>query len=108
MRLPPRSTRTDTLFPYTTLFRAVVVDVEQHPVVVVGGDGGLFGLEVDDGQRAVARAPGRILRRRRERRFRGFRRWRGAGRPVRQARRHRRRATSLPRRLAWRHGPARR
>src|SRR3546814_2874418 len=25
-RRPPRSTRTDTLFPYTTLFRSVVVD----------------------------------------------------------------------------------
>src|SRR3546814_15036995 len=25
MRLPPRSTRTDTLFPYTTLFRSGVV-----------------------------------------------------------------------------------
>src|SRR3546814_2554256 len=27
IRRPPRSTRTDTLFPYTTLFRS---DVEQH------------------------------------------------------------------------------
>src|SRR3546814_12017971 len=27
IRLPPRSTRTDTLFPYTTLFRALEVDV---------------------------------------------------------------------------------
>src|SRR3546814_17695814 len=25
IRLPPRSTRTDTLFPYTTLFRSAVV-----------------------------------------------------------------------------------
>src|SRR3546814_854506 len=25
IRLPPRSTRTDTLFPYTTLFRSVLV-----------------------------------------------------------------------------------
>src|SRR3546814_5719411 len=31
IRLPPRSTRTDTLFPYTTLFRShvVLVDVQQ-------------------------------------------------------------------------------
>src|SRR3546814_4774289 len=28
IRRPPRSTRTDTLFPYTTLFRSVAVDVE--------------------------------------------------------------------------------
>src|SRR3546814_1207304 len=31
IRRPPRSTRTDTLFPYTTLFRSHVVDVRvQH------------------------------------------------------------------------------
>src|SRR3546814_15538009 len=29
IRRPPRSTRTDTLFPYTTLFRSVAVDLEQ-------------------------------------------------------------------------------
>src|SRR3546814_5397902 len=30
IRRPPRSTRTDTLFPYTTLFRSVtIVDAEQ-------------------------------------------------------------------------------
>src|SRR3546814_10240186 len=29
VRRPPRSKRTDTLFPYTTLFRSVVEDVEQ-------------------------------------------------------------------------------
>src|SRR3546814_11278990 len=26
IRRPPRSTRTDTLFPYTTLFRSIVID----------------------------------------------------------------------------------
>src|SRR3546814_13208515 len=30
IRRPPRSTRTDTLFPYTTLFRSVVVDAEDR------------------------------------------------------------------------------
>src|SRR3546814_9071532 len=30
LRRPPRSTRTDTLFPYTTLFRSL--DVEQTPL----------------------------------------------------------------------------
>src|SRR3546814_5139588 len=30
IRRPPRSTRTDTLFPYTTLFRS------QHPALVAG------------------------------------------------------------------------
>src|SRR3546814_7893210 len=29
IRRPPRSTRTDTLFPYTTLFRSHVGDMEQ-------------------------------------------------------------------------------
>src|SRR3546814_12045240 len=29
IRRPPRSTRTDTLFPYTTLFRSTEVDEEQ-------------------------------------------------------------------------------
>src|SRR3546814_19860451 len=28
IRLPPRSTRTDTLFPYTTLFRSSLDDLE--------------------------------------------------------------------------------
>src|SRR3546814_14458986 len=35
IRRPPRSTRTDTLFPYTTLFRSVLVSRE---------DGGALGL----------------------------------------------------------------
>src|SRR3546814_1197781 len=31
IRRPPRSTRTDTLFPYTTLFRSPVIVGERHP-----------------------------------------------------------------------------
>src|SRR3546814_15045697 len=42
-RRPPRSTRTDTLFPYTTLFRSL----EQH---------GLAGARRRDDQRALALA----------------------------------------------------
>src|SRR3546814_3108438 len=34
IRLPPRSTRTDTLFPYTTLFRSWP---RPHPVSTPGG-----------------------------------------------------------------------
>src|SRR3546814_3430428 len=35
IRRPPRSTRTDTLFPYTTLFRSVVVaNGQRHRMVV--------------------------------------------------------------------------
>src|SRR3546814_9703171 len=33
IRRPPRSTRTDTLFPYTTLFRSVVLSPERRAVV---------------------------------------------------------------------------
>src|SRR3546814_5193263 len=42
IRRPPRSTRTDTLFPYTTLFRAPVlgVDAELH-VAAAGVDADL-------------------------------------------------------------------
>src|SRR3546814_308155 len=32
IRRPPRSTRTDTLFPYTTLFRLVPIGFSSHPV----------------------------------------------------------------------------
>src|SRR3546814_17336752 len=34
IRRPPRSTRTDTLFPYTTLFRSPVRDDALQPVAV--------------------------------------------------------------------------
>src|SRR3546814_17504750 len=37
IRRPPRSTRTDTLFPYTTLFRSVRVDQRQRFDVVDEG-----------------------------------------------------------------------
>src|SRR3546814_20826581 len=36
-RRPPRSTRTDTLFPYTTLFRSLTVGVVTKPFVFEGG-----------------------------------------------------------------------
>src|SRR3546814_20457904 len=39
IRRPPRSTRTDTLFPYTTLFRSLVddgADGEGRQVIVTG------------------------------------------------------------------------
>src|SRR3546814_9003555 len=37
IRLPPRSTRTDTLFPYTTLFRSSVPPGIKH--LLIGGFG---------------------------------------------------------------------
>src|SRR3546814_16417081 len=39
-RLPPRSTRTDTLFPYTTLFRSYDADV--HDNVATKNSGGIL------------------------------------------------------------------
>src|SRR3546814_15015164 len=36
IRRPPRSTRTDTLFPYTTLFRSI--DFQEFMIVPVGAD----------------------------------------------------------------------
>src|SRR3546814_1494164 len=47
IRRPPRSTRTDTLFPYTTLFRSVLADLR------AGADGG---PGVDHRARADVRA----------------------------------------------------
>src|SRR3546814_4896925 len=72
IRRPPRSTRTDTLFPYTTLFRSHDEAVEQGDVAVSPGAG--------------LAAPGRqkteILQRRKELSFHGLagcRLWLGGG-----------------------------
>src|SRR3546814_6418278 len=57
LRRPPRSTRTDTLFPYTTLFRS--------SRLLVDGDGlhALPGLHLDAHYLALERArPDRLLR----------------------------------------------
>src|SRR3546814_5532364 len=35
IRRPPRSTRTDTLFPYTTLFRSIARACVQHGLIAV-------------------------------------------------------------------------
>src|SRR3546814_9507920 len=37
IRRPPRSTRTDTLFPYTSLFRSVHLDISHQPPEFVRG-----------------------------------------------------------------------
>src|SRR3546814_5580229 len=36
LRRPPRSTRTDTLFPYTTLFRSALTQRRRHPAAAGG------------------------------------------------------------------------
>src|SRR3546814_18983567 len=51
IRRPPRSTRTDTLFPYTTLFRSEVGQLVQQCIVqprhAAGGAGNLADLVAD-------------------------------------------------------------
>src|SRR3546814_14028970 len=43
IRRPPRSTRTDTLFPYTTLFRSGNKPVADSLKIVINGSFGKFG-----------------------------------------------------------------
>src|SRR3546814_6996634 len=66
---PPRSTRTDTLFPYTTLFRSVV-GVDRHAAVGPLGNGShrqraaagaaVVAEDVDD-ERAILRSGGGVV-----------------------------------------------
>src|SRR3546814_13914374 len=58
IRRPPRSTRTDTLFPYTTLFRSwreEGVAIEQHWSARDAGDGWRFPIEAPPPPRRGAR-----------------------------------------------------
>src|SRR3546814_17010648 len=45
IRRPPRSTRTDTLFPYTTLFRSLLVDRSTGRIAVVASTEGGMDIE---------------------------------------------------------------
>src|SRR3546814_7119168 len=59
MRRPPRSTRTDTLFPYTTLFRSrAEIGIGRGPRRVSLGAGGLH-AGGSDRAAAAARTPSR-------------------------------------------------
>src|SRR3546814_3268479 len=56
IRRPPRSTRTDTLFPYTTLFRSPQsADAEAEIEIAQEGDGRVAGA-ADEGRAAIAEA----------------------------------------------------
>src|SRR3546814_11443228 len=67
IRRPPRSTRTDTLFPYTTLFRSIVGAIRisgGNPSIGSGGKGGGGGKHAqqagdrkDDRDAALGAAP---------------------------------------------------
>src|SRR3546814_1329505 len=51
-RRPPRSTRTDTLFPYTTLFRsAMLIVADKEHTLVLTGNGDV--LEPENGLAAI-------------------------------------------------------
>src|SRR3546814_15855433 len=45
IRRPPRSTRTDTLFPYTTLFRSPLIGARQRRMAACRIEGLRFGIE---------------------------------------------------------------
>src|SRR3546814_3130369 len=56
IRRPPRSTRTDTLFPYTTLFRSLPIEQLKKHLVNTGGVKGFAGAEfVADGASVLVR-----------------------------------------------------
>src|SRR3546814_14102029 len=54
IRRPPRSTRTDTLFPYTTLFRSVEHGPEDSPTDDVVSDSFTYVVVDGDGDTAAA------------------------------------------------------
>src|SRR3546814_13854241 len=57
IRRPPRSTRTDTLFPYTTLYRRVIRVLVQSAVIDVAAE---FDLHDAGGHGASASFVGRV------------------------------------------------
>src|SRR3546814_15139974 len=62
VRRPPRSTRTDTLFPYTTLFRSLLVEIQR-----ASDDGGarpcaLTHQTVDVSDKVIRQAHGDLRR----------------------------------------------
>src|SRR3546814_2435738 len=58
IRRPPRSTRTDTLFPYTTLFRSVLADFNQRRSAAEAQRRDLQGRSDEAAQRALQRLQG--------------------------------------------------
>src|SRR3546814_15940804 len=57
IRRPPRSTRTDTLFPYTTLFRSLV-DVVPYLPIARNRNQLRLELAAEDARRRIARDAG--------------------------------------------------
>src|SRR3546814_11711190 len=70
IRRPPRSTRTDTIFPYTTLFRSGLVYIEQDHALANSDTPpgfGIAGLQLDlapgDNLDRIAREVAQVARR---------------------------------------------
>src|SRR3546814_2014824 len=61
IRRPPRSTRTDTLFPYTTLFRSPGHAGDEAAALDGAEDGAGFGIDLVDPAVAVLPDPERSL-----------------------------------------------
>src|SRR3546814_1235592 len=53
LRLPPRSTRTDTLFPYTTLFRSAVLERAYTTLRERQADLSIRGMAPEEGMRRL-------------------------------------------------------
>src|SRR3546814_14457668 len=49
IRHPPRSTRTDTLFPYTTLFRSLYAKLDSELAAAMMSINAVKGVEIGDG-----------------------------------------------------------
>src|SRR3546814_11770336 len=65
IRRPPRSTRTDTLFPYTTLFRSIVrVQRPKDPLKASVPDPELRNAVVDPGRGVEGKLPNLLAHRR--------------------------------------------
>src|SRR3546814_4925495 len=58
IRRPPRSTRTDTLFPYTTLFRSLAAQSYNSTGTLNGRPAAVIGVFQAPGANAVATAEG--------------------------------------------------
>src|SRR3546814_8247576 len=64
IRRPPRSTRTDTLFPYTTLFRSPVIEDDVDRLDAVADrdrDLARLGLEVEQRDVGIARESAAVV-----------------------------------------------
>src|SRR3546814_12399403 len=58
IRRPPRSTRTDTLFPYTTLFRSPGGNDDRYTVPVAEDGSGAMFMQMNRAKRGLTLKPG--------------------------------------------------